>query len=53
MAWSRPADTVLCVSCTQGATLGSKVVEEESDRLGLKVKVQEGAGVASRECGDQ
>ena len=51
MAWFRPADTVLRVPCTPGAVLAAsvrQVVEEEGGRLGLKVKVQEGAGVALR-----
>ena len=51
MAWFRPADTVLRVPCTPGATLATsvkQVVEEEAGRLGLKVLVQEGAGVALR-----
>jgi hypothetical protein len=51
MAWFRPADTVLRVPCTPGAALAisvRKVVEEEAGRLGLKVRVQEGAGVALR-----
>ena len=51
MAWFRPADTVLRVPCTPGAALATsvrQVVEEEASRLGLKVKVQEGAGVALR-----
>ena len=45
------ADTVLKVPYTPGAVLAStirKVVEEEGSRLGLKVKVQEGAGVPLR-----
>ena len=51
MAWYRPADTVLRVPCTPGAALATavrEVVEEEGARLGLKVKVQEGSGVALR-----
>ena len=47
-SWFRPADTVLQVPCTPGGVLAAsvrKVVEEEGSRLGLKVKVQEGAGV--------
>ena len=49
-AWHRPAaDTVMRVPCTPGAALAAAVrtvVEEESARLGLKVKVQEGAGLS-------
>ena len=51
MSWFRPADTVIRVPCTPGAALVTairQVVEEEGSRLGLKVKVQEGAGVALR-----
>jgi hypothetical protein len=51
MAWFRPADTVLRVPCTPGAalvTLVRQVVEEEAGRLGMKVKVLEGAGVSLR-----
>ena len=51
MAWFRPADTVLRVPCTPGAVLATavrQVVEEEGSRLGLRVKVHEGAGVALR-----
>ena len=51
MSWFRPADTVLRVPCTPGAALATAVravVEEESSRLGLKVKTQEGSGVALR-----
>ena len=48
-AWHRPADTVMRVPCTPGAALASAVkivVKEESARLGLKVKVQEGSGLS-------
>ena len=49
-AWHRPAaDTVIRVPCTPGAALAEAVrtvVKEESARLGLKVKVQEGAGLS-------
>ena len=51
MAWFRSTDTVLRVPCTPGAALVTsvrQVVEEEAGRLGLKVKVQEGAGVSLR-----
>ena len=51
MAWFRLTDTVLRVPCTPGAALVTsvrQVVEEEAGRLGLKVKVQEGAGVSLR-----
>ena len=47
-SWFRPADTVIRVPYTPGAILASAVrdvVEEEGMRLGLKVKVQEGAGI--------
>ena len=50
-AWFRPADSVMRVPCTPGALLVTqvrKVVEEESKRLGLRIKVQEGAGVSLR-----
>ena len=50
-AWFRPANTVIQVPCTPRVALATavrQVVEEESRRLGLKVKVQEGAGVALR-----
>ena len=48
-AWHRPADTVIRVPCTPEAALASavrSVVKEESARLGLKVKVQEGSGLS-------
>ena len=48
-AWHRPADTVMRVPCTPGAALATAVkvvVKEESARLGLKVKVQEGSGLS-------
>ena len=48
-AWFRPADTVLRVPCTPGGILADevrKVVDEESKRLEVKIKVQEGARVA-------
>ena len=51
MAWYRPADTVLRVPCTPGAALATavkQVVGEEASRLGLKVLVQEGAGLVLR-----
>ena len=51
MSWFRPADTVLRVPCTPGAALATAVrsiVEGESSRLGLRVKTQEGSGVALR-----
>ena len=51
MAWFRSANTVLLVPCTLGAALATamrQVAEEESSRLGLKVKVQEGARVSLR-----
>ena len=50
-SWFRPADTVLRVPYTPGGDLASavrEVVEEEGIRLGLKVKVQEGAGLPLR-----
>ena len=50
-SWFRPADTVLRVPCTPGAELASaikEVVQEEGRRFGIKVKVQEGAGVPLR-----
>ena len=50
-SWFRPADTVLRVPYTPGGALASavrEVVEEEGMRLGLKVKVQEGAGLPLR-----
>ena len=48
MAWFRSADTVLRVPCTPEEALATSerhVVYEEGDRLGLKARVQEGAGV--------
>ena len=50
-SWFRPADTVLQVPFTPGGVLAAsvrKVVEEEGSRLGLKLKIQEGAGVPLR-----
>ena len=52
-AWHRPADTVMRVPCTPGATLAAAVrtvVKEESARLGLNVKVQEGSGLSLKRC---
>ena len=50
-SWFRPADAVLRVPCTPGASLARAVkvvVDEESRRLGVKIKTQEGSGVALR-----
>ena len=48
MAWFRSADTVLRVPCTPEEALATSVrhvVYEEASMLGLKARVQEGAGV--------
>ena len=50
-SWFRPADAVLRVPCTPGGALAGAVkvvVDEESRRLGVKIKTQEGSGVALR-----
>ena len=51
-SWYRPADTVLFLPVTPGSVLASRVrgvVEEESRRLGMTVRVVERGGVSLKE----
>ena len=50
-AWFRPYDTVIKVPYTpesELATMVREVTREEGERLGIKVKVQEGGGIPLR-----